>query len=147
MAVRLIALYATPEDPAAFDAHYHEVHAPIVRRYPGLIDLRLTRADGVADSPPPFYLVAEMTFDSRTALDAALASEAGVESGFERTVAESPFRFAAFEARPIRGVRVFTLPVLREFGTSVVRCTLVRKTDPAQERGHDGRSDRLRAHA
>jgi 2-polyprenyl-3-methyl-5-hydroxy-6-metoxy-1,4-benzoquinol methylase len=49
---------------------------------------------------------------------------------FERTVAESPFRFAAFEARPIRGIRVFTLPVLREFGTSVVRCTLIRKTDP-----------------
>ncbi|RPH35831.1 MAG: EthD family reductase, partial [Chloroflexi bacterium] len=56
MAVRLIALYATPEDPAAFDAHYHEVHAPIVRQYPGLIDLRLTRADGVADRSPDYYL-------------------------------------------------------------------------------------------
>ena len=81
MAVRLIALYATPEDPAAFDAHYHEVHAPIVRRYPGLIDLRLTRIDGVADRDPAFYLMAEMAFASRADLDAALASEAGVESG------------------------------------------------------------------
>jgi uncharacterized protein (TIGR02118 family) len=81
VAVRLIALYATPEDPAAFDAHYHAVHAPLVRQYPGLIDLRLTRADGVAERPPDYYLVAEMTFDSRAALDAALASEAGVESG------------------------------------------------------------------
>jgi uncharacterized protein (TIGR02118 family) len=81
VAVRLIALYATPEDPSAFDAHYRDVHAPIVRRYPGLRDLRLTRADGVAGRPPAFYLMAEMAFDSRTDLDAALASEAGIESG------------------------------------------------------------------
>ena len=81
MAVRLIALYATPEDPAAFDAHYRDSHAPIVRRYPGLGDLRLTRTDGVAGRPPAFYLIAEMTFDSRADLDAALVSEAGVESG------------------------------------------------------------------
>jgi 2-polyprenyl-3-methyl-5-hydroxy-6-metoxy-1,4-benzoquinol methylase len=50
---------------------------------------------------------------------------------FQRTVAESPFRFADFEVRPIRGLRVLTLPLLREFGTAVVRCTLVRKTDAA----------------
>ncbi len=80
MAVRLIALYATPEDPAAFDAHYHSVHAPIVRQYPGLMDLRLTRADGVAGREPAFYLMAEMAFASRADLDAAMASEPGVES-------------------------------------------------------------------
>ena len=81
MAVRLIALYAIPDDPAAFDAHYRDVHAPIIGRYPGLRDLRLARPDGVAGRPPAFYLVAEMVFDSRADLDAALISEAGVESG------------------------------------------------------------------
>ena len=81
MAVRLIALYAPPEDPAAFDAHFRDTHAPIVRRYPGLRDLRLTRTDGVAGRPAGFYLLAEMAFDSRADLDAALVSEAGVESG------------------------------------------------------------------
>jgi len=81
VAVRLITLYAPPEDPAAFDAHYRDIHAPIVRRYPGLRDLRLTRTDGVGGRPPAFYLIAEMAFDSRADLDAALASEAGVESG------------------------------------------------------------------
>jgi uncharacterized protein (TIGR02118 family) len=81
VAVRLIALYAPPEDPAAFDTHYRDTHAPIVRRYPGLRDLRLTRADGVAGRPPAFYLMAEMAFDSRADLDAALASDAGIESG------------------------------------------------------------------
>ena len=81
MAARFIALFNQPEDPEAFDRHYREVHAPIVRRYPALRDLRLTRADGVAGRPSPIYLVAEMVFDSRADLDAALASEPGVESG------------------------------------------------------------------
>jgi uncharacterized protein (TIGR02118 family) len=80
VAVRLIALYAAPVDPAAFDTHYRDTHAPIVRRYPGLRDLRLTRTDGVG-RPPAFYLIAEMAFETRADLDAALASEAGVESG------------------------------------------------------------------
>ena len=81
MAARLIALFNQPDDPDAFDAHYRDVHTPIVRRYPGLRDLRLTRPDGVAGRPSPFYLMAEMVFDSPADLDAALASEAGIESG------------------------------------------------------------------
>jgi uncharacterized protein (TIGR02118 family) len=81
VAARFIALFNQPEDPAAFDAHYRDVHTPIVRRYPGLRDLRLTRTDGVAGRPSPFYLMAEMVFDSRAELDAALVSEAGIESG------------------------------------------------------------------
>ena len=79
--VRLIALYSQPDDPAAFDAHYRDVHAPIVRRYPGIRDLRLTRTDGVGGRPADFYLIAEMSFDSRADLDEALASDAGRESG------------------------------------------------------------------
>ena len=76
----LVALYNPPEDPAAFDAHYREVHAPIVRRYPGLRALRLTSPDGVGGRPPAVHLLAEMGFDSRADLDAALASDAARES-------------------------------------------------------------------
>ncbi|MGI8871205.1 MAG: EthD family reductase [Candidatus Limnocylindria bacterium] len=90
MAARLIALFRPPDDPAAFDAHYRDVHAPIVRRYPGLRDLRVTRTDGVAGRPADIYLLAEMTFDSRADLDAALASEPGRESGRDlRTFAQA----------------------------------------------------------
>ena len=78
--VRLVALYSQPDDPAAFDAHYRDVHAPIVGRYPKLRDVRLTRADGVGGRPSPYYLLAEMSFDSQADLDEALASEAGRES-------------------------------------------------------------------
>ena len=79
--VRLIVLYSHPEDPAAFDAHYRDVHAPIVERYPNLVSMRLTKADGIGDRPAAYYLMAEMSFDSRADLDAALASDAGRESG------------------------------------------------------------------
>ena len=79
--VRLIALYSQPDDPAAFDAHYRDVHATIVRRYPGIRGLRLTRTDGVAGRQSDYYLIAEMSFDSRADLDEALASDAGRESG------------------------------------------------------------------
>jgi uncharacterized protein (TIGR02118 family) len=78
--VRLIGLYQVPEDPDAFDTHYRDVHAQIVRRYPELREVRLTKADGVAGRPPPFYLLAEMVFDSRADLDEALASDPGAES-------------------------------------------------------------------
>jgi uncharacterized protein (TIGR02118 family) len=79
--VRLIALYSQPEDPAAFDAHYRDVHSPIVRSYPNLLSVRLTKADGVGGRPAAFYLMAEMSFASRADLDEALASEPGRESG------------------------------------------------------------------
>ena len=79
--VRLIALYSAPDDPVAFDAHYRDVHTPILRHYPKLTDLRLTRPDGLGGRPPAFYLMAEMSFDSRAELDEAMASDAGRESG------------------------------------------------------------------
>jgi len=79
--VRLIALYNQPDDPQAFDAHYCDIHDPMVRRYPNLRGMTLSRADGIGGRPPAFYAIAEMGFDSRADLDEALASDAGRESG------------------------------------------------------------------
>jgi len=77
---RLVALYNVPEDPDAFDAHYRDTHARIVDRYPNLREVRLTAPRGVAGRPSPYHLMAEMVFDTDADLDAALGSEAGVES-------------------------------------------------------------------
>ena len=33
---RLIALYKTPKDPAAFDRYYFATHAPLAKKIPGL---------------------------------------------------------------------------------------------------------------
>ena len=80
MPVRLIALYSQPDDTDAFDAHYRDVHTPIVRRYPQIRAIRLTKAAGVGGRLATYYLIAEMTFDSRADLDEALASDAGQQS-------------------------------------------------------------------
>jgi uncharacterized protein (TIGR02118 family) len=77
---RLIALYNVPDDPDAFDAHYRDVHAGIIARYPHIRDVRLTKPIGVAGRPSPFHLMAEMAFDTAADLDEALMSEAGAES-------------------------------------------------------------------
>jgi len=78
--VRLIVLYNQPDDPEAFDAHYRDVHTPIVERYPKLRSLRLTKVAGVAGRPAPFYLMAEMLFDSDQDLADAVASAPSAES-------------------------------------------------------------------
>jgi uncharacterized protein (TIGR02118 family) len=77
---RLVVLYNTPEDPDAFEAHYRDVHTPIVSRYPNLRDMRLSRLGGVGGREPAYYLMAEMIFDSAADLDEALSSEAGAAS-------------------------------------------------------------------
>ncbi len=77
---RLIALYNVPEDPAAFDAHYRDVHSAIVAGYPNLRGVKLTTPSGVAGRPAPFHLMAEMAFDTLEDLDAAMMSDAGTAS-------------------------------------------------------------------
>jgi len=77
---RLVVLYTTPEDTDAFEAHYRDVHTPIVARYPNLRDMRLSKVSGVGGRDSAFFLMAEMTFDTAADLDDALASEAGAAS-------------------------------------------------------------------
>ena len=72
---KLIALYARPEDPAAFDKHYAEVHRPLVERIPGLSRVVLNRGiDAPWGAPPPYYLVAEMHYPDEATFRAAMAS-------------------------------------------------------------------------
>jgi uncharacterized protein (TIGR02118 family) len=77
---RLIVLYSAPEDTDAFDAHYRDVHTPIVARYPNLRDMRLSKLAGVGGREAAYYLMAEMVFDTAADLDAALGSEPGAAS-------------------------------------------------------------------
>lgn len=79
--VKLVALYKTPADPQAFDQHYREVHAPLAARMPGLKRMEVARITGSPGGQSPFYLVAEMYFDSAEDLQAALASPEGRAAG------------------------------------------------------------------
>jgi len=72
---KLIALYQTPPDPAAFDRHYDEVHAPLARKIPGLTRLVINRPITPPwGGPSPYYLIAELHFPDEAAFNAGMAS-------------------------------------------------------------------------
>jgi uncharacterized protein (TIGR02118 family) len=74
---KLIALYRNPSDAAAFDKHYFDVHIPLVRKFPGLKKLEVTRVTGAPIGEAKFHLMAEMYFETKDAMDSALASSEG----------------------------------------------------------------------
>ena len=74
---KLIALYRKPADPAEFDKHYFDIHTPLVRKYPGLRKLEITRVTGAPIGETKFHLLCEMSFDSKDAMEAALSSPEG----------------------------------------------------------------------
>ena len=74
----LLVLYHPPTDPAAFDTHYADIHIPLAKQLPGLRSYTINA--GPVASPAgtaPYYLVAELTFDSLPDLQAALGSAEG----------------------------------------------------------------------
>ena len=71
-------------DPEAFLRHYAERHARVVAEFPGIRSLVLHTAADCIDpfpvNPGGRLLLAQMSFDSTAALNAALASEARVRA-------------------------------------------------------------------
>jgi uncharacterized protein (TIGR02118 family) len=76
--VKITITFGPPADPAAFERHYIDVHAPLVRELPGLRAYEhgraLTNFDG---SPPTAFWVVSLTFDDADAMHAAFASAPG----------------------------------------------------------------------
>jgi len=76
MTVRFLAVYETPADPVAFDRHYRDVHIPIAQRLPGLRRYLVSR-EVASVRGDPYYLVAELEWDTMEELRAAFASASG----------------------------------------------------------------------
>jgi uncharacterized protein (TIGR02118 family) len=76
MTARFLALYETPDDPETFDRHYRQVHIPLMRRLPGLRRYTVSR-DVTALFGAPFYLIAELEWDTMDELRAAFATPEG----------------------------------------------------------------------
>jgi uncharacterized protein (TIGR02118 family) len=74
MTVKLLALYRKPQDEAAFLAHYHDVHLPLVEKTPGLAKTVINRVIGAPMGQPQYFMIVEMHFADRAAFDAAMAS-------------------------------------------------------------------------
>ncbi len=79
--VKLVALYRKPADPAAFDKAYFETHVPLVKKIPGLRRVAVARVTGAPRGEPEYYMMAEMYFDDKAAMDRAMASPENLEAG------------------------------------------------------------------
>lgn len=75
--VKFVALYKKPAEVEAFEEHYRKIHAPLAQKMPGLHKLEVTHFFGAPQGDPPFYMMAELYFESKEALFAALNSNEG----------------------------------------------------------------------
>jgi len=73
----LTVLYHHPDDAAAFDQYYRSTHAPLVDPIPGVTSFTYRHCASMDENPPPYYLIAEVGFDSLEDLQAGMGSEAG----------------------------------------------------------------------
>ena len=72
---RLLAIFQQPKDPAAFDAHYYNVHIPLTKTVPGLKSYEVSRGDVMGmTGKHGVYLVAILEFESLEAIAAAMPS-------------------------------------------------------------------------
>ena len=84
---RMLVVYRTPADPAAFDKHYFDVHVPLAKDLPGLKRYEVSKGSivalaGAADT----YLIGTLHFDSLAAIKEAFASECGRACAADRRI-------------------------------------------------------------
>lgn len=75
---RLLVMYKTPRDTAAFDKHYFEKHVPLAKKIPGVRGFEVSQ--GSVASPmggSNYHLVAILQFDNVAAIQNAFASAEG----------------------------------------------------------------------
>ena len=81
LGVAMYTLYAlwskpSPEDVDAFEEHYQQVHAPLAAKVPDMRRFVTVRpAEGLGGGDPAAYRIAQMSFDSKEALEQAEHSE------------------------------------------------------------------------
>jgi len=101
---RMLVIYKTPQDTAAFDKHYFEVHVPLAKRLPGLRKYEVSRGTITVLAGGDAYLVAELHFDDLAAIRAAFASDVGKACAADRqNFAPDPaaFQVLLFEDRAV----------------------------------------------
>jgi uncharacterized protein (TIGR02118 family) len=75
---QLTALYSHPEDTAAFDKHYREVHSKLGAALPGVKAFTMSwPAPGPDGAKPSYHFIATFYWDSAEECQAALSGPEG----------------------------------------------------------------------
>lgn len=75
--VKLTVLYGPPSDPAAFDEHYANVHAPLAEKIPNVQRFEAGRTVGMDGGAAPYHLIAELWFENAEILQESMSSPEG----------------------------------------------------------------------
>jgi uncharacterized protein (TIGR02118 family) len=98
---RLLVLYKTPKDPAAFDKYYFETHVPIANKIPGFTKYEVSHGPVVSPmGDTGLHMIATIEFPDMATLQAAFASPEGQaaaadvatfagQSGFQLLISEN----------------------------------------------------------
>ena len=100
---RLVVLYKTPKDTAAFDQHYSATHIPIAKKIPGLQKYEISQGPVVTPTGPSgIHLVATLHFESLAAIQTAFASAEGQAAAADvQTFATGGADMLMFESREV----------------------------------------------
>jgi uncharacterized protein (TIGR02118 family) len=100
---RLVVLYKTPKDAAAFDKHYVGTHIPIAKKIPGLRKYEVSKGAVVTPAgPSDFHLIATLYFDDMAAIQKAFASPEGQAAAADvRTFTTDPPLMLLFANREV----------------------------------------------
>jgi uncharacterized protein (TIGR02118 family) len=103
MMARLVVMYKTPKDAAAFDKHYFGTHIPIAKKIPGLRKYEISNGPVVTPAGPSgFHLIATLHFDNMAALQNAFASAEGQAAAADvQTFTTDPPNMLLFDSREV----------------------------------------------
>ena len=100
---RLVVMYRTPKDPAAFDRYYFATHIPIAKKIPGLRKYEVS--EGPVATPAGasgFHLIAILHFDDVAAIQRAFASPEGQAAAADvQTFATGGADMVLFDSREV----------------------------------------------
>jgi uncharacterized protein (TIGR02118 family) len=75
---RLTVLYGHPQDSAAFDRYYFDVHIPIAKKMKGFSGWTIGKCvSAVPGEKPPYYMIVGLYADSREKIEEILATPEG----------------------------------------------------------------------
>lgn len=75
--VKLVALYKKPENIEEFEDKYYNSHLPLANKMPGLKKVEISKMTGAPMGDAPYYMMAELYFESMSDLNTAMTSEEG----------------------------------------------------------------------